>query len=234
MDLTNLKARLKTDFLALGSFESDTSDDKLESAILVTALHIWNAKAWPFKSTSDTLSTQAGTLGPYDPPSNFYTFVDEKRISILGEKDRQSIWAVKDSDTRRWYPYYDDIEDKIYFMTDPGSNTLTIGFQRQVDNTLANISTTIGYFPEELFLAFYHGVPAEVLNIPGALNESRFYEQKRDAAIEKAWADYQRGRSRQKERVPYRPDGQPYDGIGRPRPLYPVTGTGTFVNGRSW
>lgn len=221
MDYSNLKTRLKNDLKWLGAFESTAGSDRMDSAILSAALKIWTAKAWPWKYSSTTLTLTPGSKGPYDPPSDFSGISITQSANLFLYKDIQTLYAIKDTETERFDAYFDEQENKIYLAHPTEEASLTLYYRPEFDNAVANISTTLTNFPEELYEVFEMLVPAHILNEPDTLSQRRELMNEGMALIENVYSDYRRHVRRPKNSVPRGLNGLSYDGIAEAETLVP-------------
>jgi len=222
MDVTNLKTRIKNDLLWLGQFTSEAGSDRLDSAILASALKIWIYKPWSWKYVTSSITTTSGTTGPYSPPSDFYNFAIKQKAHKFLVGELQMIYPVKETDTNEFDIYYDEIEDKIYFAQDPGSGSITLAYQADFDNDIDNISATLTKFPEELFNAFEKFVPAHLLDNPDNKKVSQNLEAEGYAILRDIYSDSRRGKRRAKGTSARGFNGCVYDGIANAETLEPV------------
>ncbi len=225
MDLTVLETRLKSKYKYMGGFAAGASQTDLRSAILSAAQIIRDSRhPFPWKYVTASLSTTSGTKGPYSPPTGFRGLAPETRINILGWGDVQPVYSIEDSTTRAWDVHYNEMEDKLYFRTDPGTNTITLGYLKEFDIDVDNISTTLAQFPNGTYPAFEKLVHSVLLDRDGTKKLSQALESEGRRAIDEHWSTYRRGMRRSKQRAPRGLNGAILDNIAAPRSLSPDSG----------
>lgn len=229
MNLTSLQTRLKNDLAWLGAFNSSSGSSRLNSAILSSALKIWNKHPWPWKYTSTTISTTSGTKGPYSAPTGFEGFAAEQKVNRFGIDTRlgdlYTTHIIKPTDNDSWDIYYNEIEDALYFAEDPGNNSLTLGYEQTFDNDIDNIEATLVVFTENLYNAFEKLVTSNLLDNVDTKNESRAYESEGFAYVDKQYENFRRGVRKPKQIVSRDYFNRPHDGVGNPEVIHPFYGT---------
>ncbi len=222
MDLTTLRTNLRHSLKVLGGFTSDDGEDRLDVAILSSAQIIRDKFPWGWKGQSTySLTTTAGTKGPYDVPSDFSEFPLDERLNKFQWGDQQQIYVIKDSTTRAWDIYWDEAANTFYFRSDPGGQTLTLYYIAEFDLDIDNLSTTLSEFPNYTFNIFEKLVPAHILDETQNKKISQALEAEGMERLAKAWATYRRGKRKANQRAPRGLNQTVYDGIAEAEPLNP-------------
>jgi hypothetical protein len=219
MNYSNLEERLINDLSWTGAYTSTSGLKRLKSAILSAALKVWNKRPLPWMISSTTLNTTSGTLGPYDPPSDFKGFPLPREASNFLWDDVPLSYVIRETETEEWRIFYDENQQKFYFQSDPGDNSLTVYYVGSFDNVLTNISTTMSVFPEELFEVIKKFVISDRLDNSNSKKESQAYEAEGYALLEIYYENFFATRSRSNQRRTKGFNGANYDGIAEAYPL---------------
>jgi hypothetical protein len=212
---------LKTRVARYGTFIEESSLARFYEAILRASLLIRRKGEWPWKNTTDTLTTTAGVLGPYTPPTNFYRLAQEKKVYQYGYTDSDGLVLapVRFTDSTRWDLIYRVDQDAFYFRDDPGTGSVTVNFIAEFDATPteANATAAVTLIPGNLYDIFADFVEADFHMESGdTRQDGLLLMQKADINLSKEWEEYEKGRPKQRQRSPRGMDGYPMDGMGRP------------------
>lgn len=222
MDLTTLQTNLKRTLRHLGTFTQTASLARLNTAILAAAQTIRDRYAWGWKGKSTySLTTTAGTKGPYAVPSDFEAFPIDERINKFLWEDQQQIYTIIDSTTRRWDIFWDEQANKFQFLTDPGGQTLTLYYIPTFDIDVDNLSTTLTNFPNYLYKCFEKLCAAHLYDEPQNKKLSQALEAEGLACIDLAYANYRRQKRKGAQRTPIGLNGASYSGIAQSEPFNP-------------
>lgn len=222
MNLTTLRTNLRHFLRPYGKFTGTDGEDRLDVAILDAAQIIRDKYAWGWKGQSTySLTTTAGTKGPYDVPSDFGEFPLDERLNKFQWGDQQQTYVIKDSTTRAWDIYWDEAANKFNFRSDPGGQTLTLYYIAEFDIDIANLSTTLTNFPNYTLKIFQKLVAANILDEPQNKKISQALEAEGMKRLAETWAVYRRGKRKANQRAPRGFNQTVYDGIAESEPLNP-------------
>jgi hypothetical protein len=213
-----LQQRLKT---ALGTFTSTPDLLRLRMAILDGLRVIWHAKEWRFKNQTASLTTSTATgKGPYDPPADFYKLAQRLNLYRFACDEAQILAPIKDSATAAYFLWIDVETGKLFFANSPGDTTLTLNYQAEFDDDVANLAATISLFPGSVFRALgYLSKVSLYEDSPQFAGLAEPERQKGMEALEVAWQDYNQGQARQRQMSPRGLNGLSLDGMADPLPL---------------
>lgn len=220
MDYTNLLASAKRKLQDLGAWTASDSENRLKEGILSGALKVWNKRPMPWMYSTFSLVTTSGTLGPYDPPSDYKGFPMEHINARVGWYDLQTQYIIKnDSNGKSYELVYDQILKKIFFRNDPGGATWTVPYIPSFDTVIANLSTTITNYPEELFEVMHLFARADVLNRGDTKKESQALESEAYAHLDIYYENFDANQPWPTQRNARGQNGIPYDGIANAHPI---------------
>ena len=210
-----LAQRLKS---ALGTFTSSGDLERLRMAYMAGLRRIWYAKEWRFKNKTATLTTtSAGGKGPFTAPTDFYKLAQTLGIYRFAMDDAQILAPVKDTASAVYFLWIDGAAGELYFAQAPGDASLTLAYQAEFDNDVTNIADTVILFPGSCMDALTYYTKANLYeDLPQFAGLADNETQRGDAALERAWQDYNQGQARQRQMAPRGLNGARLDGVADP------------------
>lgn len=210
---------------ALGTFTTTGDLERLRMAILDGLRTIWHAKEWRFRNSTATLTTTvAGGKGPFAPPAGLYKLAHTLGVYRFGFDDAQILAPVKDTSTAAYFLWIDVQTGQLFFVTAPGNASLTLNYQAEFDNNVANVATTIALFPSSCMDPLYHFTKANLFDdLPQFAGQVDSIRAKGKEALETVWQDYNQGQARPRQMAPRGLHGVRLDGYAGP---FPILGPG--------
>lgn len=214
----DLQQRFKS---ALGTFTSSGDLERLQFAYLGGLRRIWHAKEWRFKNSTATLTTTtAGGTGPFTAPAGLYKLAQTLGIYRFACDDAQILAPVKDTTTASYFLWIDAATGNLYFATAPGNATLTLAYQAEFNNDVADIADTVALFPDSMMEPLTYFTRANLYeDLPQFKSLAAAENQDGEAALERVWQDYNQGQARQRQMAPRSLYGARLDGYAAPLPV---------------
>ncbi len=195
--LADMELELKNRARILGAFAASDSVDRMRYAIRKAAFQAWTRQDWDFKKSSATISTTAGNLGPYVAPAGLVRFCTVNKLALFGFADTEILMPIHGSDSFQYFPYIKIQDGALYFISDPGTATLTLnyvgGFNNDISQT--SLAASLLSFDSGLQDAILELAYADLMkDLPGNLEESR--ERMKDGlfAVDAYWEEATRGK----------------------------------------
>lgn len=220
MDWDDTKPALIARLSRYNAFQTEAALARFYQAVLNASAEIRRKGEWPWKNQTDTLSTTAGSKGPYAPPSGFLRFALTRKIYRYGFTDPEGVVLapVRPTESQSWDLLYREEDGMFYFREDPGTHTLTLNFVGEFANapTEDNARAAVEVMPGDLYQCLGEFVEGEFLrDSPDTRNEGLELLKIADLHLTQIWTDIDKGRSKQRQRSPRGIDGRPFDGLGR-------------------
>lgn len=215
-----VKAALISRLSRYNAFITEASLARLYQATLDAYAEIRRKGEWPWKNQTDSLATTAGNKGPYTPPSGFYRFALKRQIYRYAFTDADGVLLapIRETDTQSWDLLYRVEDGSFYFREDPGTGTLTLNYQGELNPTPteANAKAVVESMPGNLYQPLAEFVEGGFLrDSPDTRNEGLELFKIADIHLTQEWEEFDKGRNRQKQRAIRGMDGLPIDGMGR-------------------
>jgi hypothetical protein len=161
-------------------------------AIRKAAFQAWTRQDWDFKKSSATITTSAGTLGPYTAPAGLVRFCTVHKLAVFGFADTEILMPIQSSDSVSYFPYIKIQDGALYFISDPGNASLTLNYVGSFSNAIdaTSLGTSLLPFDSGLQDAILELAYADLMkDLPGNLEESR--ERMKDGlfAVDAYWEE---------------------------------------------
>lgn len=206
MDVTQALTDLAQDLLEYGEF-GITSTDFLYKQMYKAARFVDNRHPWNHQITSTTITTTAGTKGPYSVPADFEGMVGEERLSYAYAYDTAAVPIIPDGDGQAIYPvYYHRASNKLYFVNDPGAGSFTFYYRKKL-----TALTELSAWPEKLSHVIQELTKYFALKNSGdTLKEALQAREDAYELLRQEWANERRGHTLQETREPRDQYGDSY------------------------
>lgn len=191
--LADVEIELKSRFAQWGGFNQTSSQSRLKYAQLSALRRIWRSHDWDFKKSTATLVTTDGDLGPYVAPSGMVRFCQVRRLSSFGYVDRYVLAPIiPDSDSERIVPFLNISDGNIYFVSNPGTSTLTLNYIGSISNAIddVNLGLTYALFPDYFLDAILEYTLSDLIKyIPGMAQEASMHEAMGRQIVKENWEE---------------------------------------------
>lgn len=190
--LADMETEIKNRMSAMGAFSASASIARMRYAIRKAAFQVWTRQDWDFKNSKLVIATTAGTLGPYDAPTGLVRFATRLKLATFGFADKDILAPINSSDSQEYLPYLTIQDGKIYFVSDPGSASLTLNYLGSFSNAVddAGLAASLLVFDDGLNDAILELAFGDIVKmLPGKLEEGR--ERMKDGlfAADAYWED---------------------------------------------
>lgn len=195
--LADMELELKNRARIIGAFAAADSINRMRYAIRKAAFQAWTRQDWDFKKSSSTITTSAGNLGPYTAPTGLVRFATVNKLAVFGFADTEILMPIYGSTSMAYLPYIKIQDGELYFISDPGTATLTLNYIGAFSNSIeeADITASLLPFDDGLQDAVLELAYADIMrDLPGNLEEAR--ERMKDGlfAVDAYWEEATRSK----------------------------------------
>ena len=183
---------LKSLAWTIGTFAGEGSLKRLRIAIRKGAFQAWTKQDWDFKNSTEQITTSAGNLGPYSAPSGLIRLAATHRKAFFGFLDKDILVPILGTDVQDWTPYIRVQDGTLFFIQDPGNQTLTLNFLGTFDNSAeeAALTATLAQFDDGLNDAIQALALANLWkDLPGMQEAARTKELEGLGLVDAYWED---------------------------------------------
>lgn len=144
--VADIKGVIASDLEEYGEW-STAANSALEKNLFFAMRDYWELRDWSFKMGTGSVTTVAGTQGPYDAPADFDGLIPPENISRYFDYDRYSMPpTVPDgSYGQRFDITWNRATNELYFRGDPGDGAKTLYYLRK----LLTVDDLATYWPDE-------------------------------------------------------------------------------------
>ncbi len=221
-----------------GDFHTEAALSRFYESVITACTRIRRKGEWDWKSVHADIVTTQGNVGPYDAPPSFYRMALQRKVYQYGYSDTngQVLAPILDTDSERWDVVYRVTDGKLYFRRDPGAGTVQFNFVAVIDNspTEANAQLMVEAMPGNLFDILVDFMEADFLDeSPDTKADGIAQLNKAMVNLDKEYAEFEKGKPRQRQRSVRGMDGYPLDGMGQQISIHKPN-FGRFPRGRGY
>lgn len=190
--LADVEDELKNRARVLGAFASSGSSDRLRYAIRKAAFQAWTKQDWDFKNSTEEIVTSAGNLGPYSAPSGLVRFASTHRKAFFGFYEKDVLVPILSTDVADFTPYIRVQDGMLFFVQDPGNQTLTLNYLASFSNSIedAELTASLAHFDDGLNDAIQTLAIADLWkDLPGMQEAARTKELEGLGLVDAYWED---------------------------------------------